>query len=692
MKRSKGILIKLSTAVLMILGLVSCNKDVTPIEKAGESTIIENVSGSPTDYKPNEVAYAYLGKQEKFVSYRIDTTGTVLAQKGIINYNQTIHNLSYKKGEDYFSDSSSNSSLLNMRHLVFVQGEKAVYKTSLNGTMNVSEKDDYKEVYGISPDDVALYGYIMNDESIKFAELTSQNDDELTYRFVLDGAKAGNNAIRQMKEFGDLQDYPTYNSLVLYFTLKSDWTPVKLVVESNYNISIAILGDLTCEQNLTISYLDVNSSIEIPNANDYYAKLGTNPSDVITPSFEYSPLIDVVDTFMALDYDKGVHFGLDLGLNCNFMGIPFNVDMDNDLYLKIDQDALNDKDYLKAIAFRLDLNLTNNDLLINFLPLIVDVPDIIPLTNNANLKTISLIYIGDGNLYITFKDKKDVIRHMETIDLIYLIASTLKDVDISSISDSLNSSDLIETLVNAFGISENNNIKTLTLKQNALTSLNLIYLMLLNKIGEKGDLMKSALGTSIKDVKVNISYNNDKINDLELALTTNLDATLNLKLSLKGNLTNELNNDNEVVKAVVEDFDAINDLQNRIMFLKNNMWLGDTYVSRIDSTIEEYKALSASQKALVLNYFMIIKEADDIWSQDEISRINEDDRLLLVHNKLKKKADDFIKDLETIDSWSDDKYDEVARAYSSFNNIQIEYIGKEKIEIYLNKASSHNAK
>lgn len=177
----------------MSFGFAGCGQgdNSTPIEQPGESTVIETVKSSPEELSAMEVAYAYLGKQKKFTSYKSSTVGTTKAEKGFVKYEQTVYNNAYKNGDEYFEDSSSSSAFVKMQHQSFVKGDKVVYRNSANGELNVSEKSSYKEVYGIAPDDVALGGYIMNDKSIKFAERTETEGDLLTYRFVLDGALAG---------------------------------------------------------------------------------------------------------------------------------------------------------------------------------------------------------------------------------------------------------------------------------------------------------------------------------------------------------------------------------------------------------------------------------------------------------------------------------------------------------------------
>lgn len=685
-----AIFIVVVCVTLTTVSFVWCDdKQPSAIENPGESTIINNIHSAPTELSATNVAYAYLGKQQKFSSYKSDTEGTILAQKGIIKYNQTIHNTTYKNGDEFFADSTSNSALVNMRHQVFVKGDKVVYKTAANGAMNVSEKEDYKTVYGISPDDTALYGYIMNDESIKFAELTEQDGDELTYRFVLDGEAAGNNAIRQMKEFGDLNDYPSFNSLMLYFTIKTDWTPVKLVVEGNYDISIAVLGNLTCSQNLTVTFSDVNGIVEIPNTAEFNEQLGTEPTEVVTPDVENSPIMDIIETFAEQDYETGVHFGVDLGVKCIVMGFPVDVTMENDLYLKIDEKAIQDKDYLKAVSLRLDLDLQKLGFLNNFLPMIIGVPDIIPLTNAENLSAVSLYYVGDGNLYVTFNDKNNNVRKIETIDLAYLVASIIKDADFGAITESFDPTSIIETLANSFDVEKTEQGKKLKIKESAVESLNAIYGELIKKFGEKGELIETAFGTSFKDIEINTIYSNGKMNSLQLSATTETDASLDVSLSLEGELTTELANDAETIKTLLQDDAEATKLRNKIAALKENMWLGDTYVARIDALIKEYNTLTESQKFMVLNYCLIIKEQDKAWSKDDYS-IGDDDKLISIHNKLKKEADQFIEKLNSTAPWQEDDYETTAKLFLKFSDIQKEYIGEKNIQKYLEAVDKHN--
>ncbi len=149
MKKAKIALAStLMTACITLasFGFVGCEQDQNsaPIEKPGESTVIETVNGSPEELGATDVAYAYLGKQKNFTSYKSSTVGTTKAEKGIIKYEQTVYNKAYKNGDEYFEDSSSDSVFVKMHHQSFVKGDKVVYRNSANGELNVSEKSSYK--------------------------------------------------------------------------------------------------------------------------------------------------------------------------------------------------------------------------------------------------------------------------------------------------------------------------------------------------------------------------------------------------------------------------------------------------------------------------------------------------------------------------------------------------------------------
>ncbi len=227
----------------------------------------------PNELSPTEVIYTYLEMQKGFSGYKQNTVGTTKAKKGIISYEQKANNTTYKCGNEYFQECTSNSTFVNMTHQAYVKGNKVAYRNSSSGEITVVDKNKYKEIYGISPDDDAIGGYIVNSKTLKSVEKTKEVGGLYTYRIVLDAKPASSNLVKQMKEFGGLNGYPEVHTLTLYLTIKADWTPTKLVVESTYDISIAVLGNMSCTHDFTTEFSQVNSTVVIPNVTDFSNKL-----------------------------------------------------------------------------------------------------------------------------------------------------------------------------------------------------------------------------------------------------------------------------------------------------------------------------------------------------------------------------------------------------------------------------------
>lgn len=368
---------------------------------------------------------------------------------------------------------------------------------------------------------------------------------------------------------------------------------------------------LNCTHKFTTEFSDVQGSVEIPSTEEFNAKLGTTPTEVISAEIQKSPFIEIAESFVNQDYNTGVHFGVDFG-----PGI-LSTDMvsESDLYLKINEAAIADKDYLKAVTFRLDLDVKNMRFITAILPMMLpEVSDISLLASNENLKTVSLYYTGDGNLYAAFKDNSDRVRRMITVDVVKALVSVLNGADFGAQAQQFNPAELVETLTDAFEITKTADGINFSLKATVVERLNAIYGEMLNELataaGDMGMLVKMILNAEIDGVEIKTVNTNGKFSGISFAVNgkkIGWDGTpeeqsialLSFGLSIEGNLTDELANDGEIIAGVLGDDAVAAEIRNQIKVLEDNMWIGDSYISRVNALAERYKQLTLSQRLLI---------------------------------------------------------------------------------------------
>lgn len=668
----------LSLSTLVFVGCANGN----PIETAGESTIIETVKTSPDKMNATDVAYAYLGKQKQFGSYKMETSGTTKAEKGFIKYEQALYSTTLKNGNEYFQQSQSNSDFVKMSHQSFAKGDKIVYRNALSGNLNVSAKKAYKEVYGISPDDVALGGYIMNAKSIKFAEKTAEKDGILTYRFVLDGKEAGNNAVRQMKEFGGLNGYPVFESLTLYLTLKNDWTPVTLVVESKYNISINVLGNLSCTQKITSTFSKINEKVDIPDTVAFNEKIGSTPTTVQPGQTETSPFMTIAEAFANQDYATGMHFGVDVSLDFwNSMTI------ESDIYVKYDKNAVDSGNYLQALNFRWDIDFSQISPIFSLISMAQPLPDIL-----LQMNKVSICYFGDGNLYIAVSDTENVIK-IETINLGDVITSIMQGTDANALQN-IDISEMVANLGKMFDITETPDGITMKLKPTFIAQINAVYDKLVEDLSKENPMaaiLKGLVCAKFDSVEIKTSNAAGKLSSISLLVTgTKLDSDsptdiLSVKVSIEGKLTDELDGVDESINSVLADDFVAAQFRNKLAVYIEDMWFDESYLARVNSLKLQYEKLTDAQKALVSNACKVESGLNGITKTYFWEYLAED------YNNRKDAADAFSAKLTSISSWQESDWVEAAELFANFNNGQLEYIGDEKIKTYLDAVAEHES-
>ncbi len=298
------------------LSLASCaiNAEM-PEVKDGEDTLLSSLSGKPSENDAQNVLFAVLGKLNAYSSYSKSSTNVVSAKKGAIDYVQNTKATMIKSGEDYYVDSSSSSSLVDMRHVALCKNDKVAYYNK-DGEVKNSTYDDYRSVYGVTPKKL-LTGQILNPDTILLSKLDKAEDDKYTYTYVLDKSKANDLLAHQSYMFGSLTNLPTYTDHTTFtLTIDGSYTPLSYSYSAKYTINVAVLGDMDCVETCEATFSSFNASVIIPDSEKLYAAINETPSKVDTNEVvDYGDLTVLVSALLDSDLSNGVALAGSLEVN-----------------------------------------------------------------------------------------------------------------------------------------------------------------------------------------------------------------------------------------------------------------------------------------------------------------------------------------------------------------------------------------
>ena len=369
-------------AVLLALSLAtfaSCttsggNNDL-PVESGEDTIIVDDVNVTPDNYEAKKVVYAAIGRLSKLTTYKSASTGTSVASvAGLFGYTQQTDCVTIKHGDEFYTDSNSDSRFVSLKHEAFSKGDNIAYRINGGQIVN-SEAESYKDVFGVTPDKL-LSGHVFNDATIVYAEFEGTENGEYTFKYVLDKDKGNALLFRQMKEFGNLNGYPSFtDNTVVHLTVKEDYTPVKFTYTSKYIVNVSVLGDLPCVEENTVVFSDFNGEIEIPDTVAFNEAMASEPSQVI-PS-EDKPVDKtqekIVGALLKADLIKGV--ALNGVVRYNNVEIPVKINGRADV-----DKIMNDEnaDILSLIDVKLSMGLYDDSLAVTYhdKKLYVDLPGV----------------------------------------------------------------------------------------------------------------------------------------------------------------------------------------------------------------------------------------------------------------------------------------------------------------------------
>ena len=243
--------ISIFVLVLFLFFLTSCKKRET-IDNAAETITYQDLKEEDFDvtkYELDEIPLVFVEKLSRITNFTKETKGETIAKK-VIKYTQVIDSVYSEDSSGKHLVTISNSTLVKLYHEAYYKEDIISFKTKEKDEFSDITYEEYVKKYGFLPYGHNLEGYDITKDSI----INIEKVEDYKYHLVIDGDKGSNNVKIQMKEFGNLSDYPSFSLVSIDITMKQDFTPISVHVYSEYEITHSFLGKTNCTQEYTVTY------------------------------------------------------------------------------------------------------------------------------------------------------------------------------------------------------------------------------------------------------------------------------------------------------------------------------------------------------------------------------------------------------------------------------------------------------
>ena len=592
-------------SISLPLCLSGCNKKVEPITDKTESTIIKDAKSTDEylkkkDYK--SVAYAYIYNIKSGLrSYESKTTGTVKAKVLFIDYNITYDSVTNKNGNTFYYSDNSVSTLLTLKNEFYmVDKDKILISRDLK-KYNVYTLEDYHKI-SYSPDQYCIMGYVFNDQSIINSEVISDKGDVITIKYTLDNELSTNLVKQDLKNNGDLSDYPKYESINITLSMKRDFTPISYVIDAIYEASKPLIGAARTTQHGECTFSKINENVIIPNESFLISQLGASPQQIIDNNKERNVKDQLIAAVKNLDFKNGVNANGKVTLDV-ISNVPLELNIDANLAFDISR-LSTDKIYqLLNLYAKLEGNSDFNsvisivktfagDKLGKFEGLLKD------------FHSLEITYDGDGGIYLIPLNNDNVSTVALKIKAVDILDLLLKSVNVYSLVNGANS-DLL-TFNRIDGKDENTYQVEIMLNEETVNTIK----EKINTFLEDPNyaLIKQLLKyKDFKTIDIKVSVENSVIKSLDAAFkyiagAEEEEETIKTLISLHLDFANKVIDyapHMEEAKQIYEAYEATLSLKTRLEYLAANNYLSRKYLEDLEKAYEEYLALSEQQKHFI---------------------------------------------------------------------------------------------
>lgn len=262
MKKTKRFIVPL-LAPTFLLGC-GCSQSGATLSRESEaelSSVATKKISDLTEAEYKDIPSYFATNLMDYQSYKAITKGNTVATFLFITVDQSIDVTTIKGKEYSYMMNESHSNLVNSAHQAYYHGENALVKDNWASAFASYDKAAYLEKYGVDPFGYSIEGYSLQDEAIK-SVTKEEGATDYKFKIEFDPEKATNNIKIQMRQFGSLDDYPSFSYCAVSLNIKDDFTPINVEIDAYYKAKKTMTTD--CHQTYTVTYSDINADPEIP--------------------------------------------------------------------------------------------------------------------------------------------------------------------------------------------------------------------------------------------------------------------------------------------------------------------------------------------------------------------------------------------------------------------------------------------
>ena len=149
-----------------------------------------------------------------------------------------------------YNNISSTSAFVNHYHTSYTIGNQVYFYDSEDKKTLKTTDLKYKETFGKLPTYSTVFNYIITEADI-ISSSRVVNADKLEFKFNLNTTTTTEELKKQMKVFGGLSSYPTFEVVMLTIVIDANFRLISFDNHEEYLTNKAPLGDIHCIQDLS---------------------------------------------------------------------------------------------------------------------------------------------------------------------------------------------------------------------------------------------------------------------------------------------------------------------------------------------------------------------------------------------------------------------------------------------------------